>query len=66
MVGADLQHGDMSGALLDGSVLNYCNLKQANLTGASIQRVRLIGARLNEAVWIDGRVCHSTSVGKCD
>jgi uncharacterized protein YjbI with pentapeptide repeats len=57
---------DLRGAQLDGAFLNYSNLKQANLSGSSIQRFRIIGARLAEAIWIDGKVCSSTSVGSCE
>ncbi len=41
-------------------------LKQANLSGSSIQRSRMIGARLAGAVWIDGKICSATSVGACE
>jgi len=33
--------------------------------GTSIQYSRLIGARLAEAVWIDGKVCGTGSLGTC-
>ena len=45
--------------------MNYANLKQANLSGANILRARLFGTRLNEAIWIDGKVCKAPSIGAC-
>jgi hypothetical protein len=53
--GADLSHADLARANLSFSDLRGANLISSNLTGAILEN----------AIWIDGRVCASGSVGVC-
>jgi len=58
--GAKLTAVDLSGADLSGSDLAGANLRYAALIGAN-----LAGARLDQAVWSDGRTCATGSIGSC-
>jgi len=60
MKGVNLQNADLTNADLRNSDLTFANLKNSRLGGA-----RLEGARLEKAIWIDGTVCATGSVGKC-
>ncbi|MDP2828080.1 MAG: pentapeptide repeat-containing protein [Sulfuricellaceae bacterium] len=53
--GADLSHADLAKANLSFSDLRSANLISSNLTGAILEN----------AIWIDGRVCAPGSVGVC-
>jgi len=60
MKGINLQNADLTNADLRNSDLTYANLKNSRLGGARIE-----GARLGKAIWIDGTVCATGSVGRC-
>jgi hypothetical protein len=60
MKGINLQNADLTNVDLTNSDLTYANLKDSKLGGAKID-----GAKLSKAIWIDGSVCGSGSVGKC-
>lgn len=60
LTGTNLRGADLTGADLGGADLSYADLYQARLGDAL-----LAGARLDRAVWVDGRVCGPGSVGAC-
>jgi hypothetical protein len=60
LVGTGLGGADLRGANLTRSDLSYANLRGARLAGA-----RLTGANLDQAIWVDGRICVRGSVGEC-
>lgn len=60
LVGTGLGGADLRGADLARADLAYANLRGARLTGA-----RLKGAKLDQAIWVNGRVCAEGSVGVC-
>lgn len=60
MKGSNLQHADLSYADFTGADLSY-----ADFSGAKMLNVRLDKARLDNAIWVDGRICLAGSVGKC-
>ncbi|MBS0002912.1 MAG: pentapeptide repeat-containing protein [Thioalkalivibrio sp.] len=61
IIGAALQNAVLTDARLDGADLSFVNLTGASIAGASFD-----GAILDRAVWIDGRICATGSVGTCD
>ena len=61
LVGAGLQHADLTGAHLVEADLRYADLGQARLDDADLS-----GAILDRAIWIDGSVCATGSVGRCE
>lgn len=67
---ANLRRANLTGAALQQAVLTGVNLEDAdlsyaNLTGAELAGARLQGTRLHRAIWIDGRVCATGSIGSC-
>lgn len=81
LVGANLRHTDLSQTALDNANLAYSILRESNLSGANLQGANLSnadlhgakiegmnieGARLDQTVWVDGRICGPNSVGRCD
>ncbi len=58
--GANLKHADLSYADLTNSDLSYADLSQANLGGS-----KLDNARFDHAIWINGKVCKTGSIGQC-
>ncbi len=60
LIGADLQNAD-----LRGSKFWRANLLYADLRGAKIDDIELDGAQLGHAIWTDGRLCASASIGRC-
>ncbi|THK42428.1 pentapeptide repeat-containing protein [Methylophaga sp. SB9B] len=58
--GANLQQADLSYSNLTYSDLSFANLRDAKLGGSELQN-----AILDKAIWIDGRICATGSVGKC-
>ncbi len=60
LVGANLRRADLSGARLSGARLLYADLRGATIDGAVLE-----GADLGQAIWIDGRLCESGSIGAC-
>lgn len=80
LVGANLRNADLSQAKLDGANLAYAVFQGANLTaadltgadmrnadlkGAMITLARLSEAKMDNAIWVDGKVCAAGSVGEC-
>lgn len=70
LTGADLSHARLTGATLRGARLRGtrfvgADLSWANLTGADLEDTRLEDAILDQAIWIDGRVCARASRGVC-
>lgn len=61
IIGAALQNAVLTDARLDGADLSFVNLTGANIAGASFD-----GAILDRAVWTDGRICATGSVGTCN
>ncbi len=67
---ADARHARLVGASLRKAVFNHARLRGADLSfadlsGASMVDVDLRAARLGNAIWTDGRVCATDSVGAC-
>lgn len=60
MVGADFNGANLRDTDFSDADLSYANLYSADISGAD-----LTGAKLDQAVWIDGRVCKGGSVGTC-
>lgn len=60
LLGANLKQADLSYANLKSADLAYADLSKANL-GSSV----LDGARLDHAIWVDGRQCAENSIGRC-
>jgi hypothetical protein len=75
LAGADLNYADLSRAQLFGANLANADLGNADLSGADlryadlrgskIEAATLTGARLEHAIWPDGRRCAEGSVGLC-
>lgn len=65
MEGAILQAADFRGADLTGANLGTSDLRYADFVDAKIDGLRLEGAKLDRASWIDGRICAEGSVGEC-
>ncbi len=73
--GANLERTHLHGVNLRGANLRDANLRGANLldadltgadlTGADVTGAIFIAATLNNAVWIDGRICAQGSVSDC-
>ncbi|HEY3307520.1 MAG TPA: pentapeptide repeat-containing protein [Desulfuromonadaceae bacterium] len=57
---ADLEESSLERADLTGANLRMSNLRLSGMTGANLENAILDGA-----VWRDGRVCASGSVGQC-
>lgn len=67
---ADLSYADLSRTKLVGGNLSNADLSHAELGGADMRYVNLAGAefsgaRLDEAIWPDGRKCGAGSIGQC-
>ncbi|MDT8311140.1 MAG: pentapeptide repeat-containing protein [Methylophaga sp.] len=58
--GADLREADLSNSILRQADLSFADLRGARLGGAD-----LLGVILDQAIWIDGRLCRPASVGEC-
>lgn len=68
--GSRLSRANLTGANLRDADLSHADLKEANLSFSDLRAARLVstnltGAMLKNAIWIDGRVCASGSVGRC-
>ncbi len=66
----DFSKADLTGASLMGANLSNARFKQANLQYANLRDAIIAGAdftdaRLDNAIWIDGRTCALHSVGVC-
>ena len=62
---ANLTGADLMGANLSGAIFCQANLSYANLRDAIINDTDFSNARLDNAIWIDGRTCKVNSVGSC-
>lgn len=67
---ADLQGASLFGSNLSEADLSYADLSHADLAYADLSNARLggselAGARLDNAIWIDGRICAQGSRGDC-
>lgn len=67
---ADLQGASLFGSNLSEADLSYADLRDADLAYADLSNARLggselSGARLDNAIWIDGRICAQGSTGEC-
>jgi len=58
--GADLRHASLKDIDLHGADLSY-----ANFFNARLENVNLARARLDHAIWVDGRECRQDSIGEC-
>lgn len=75
LAGADLTLSDLSRAVFVGANLTGAELTMANLTGADLryadlrgallEGADLRGALLGDALWPNGKMCGSASVGQC-
>lgn len=64
---ANLTGADMMGADLSDAVFSQANLSYANFRDATINSsTDFSNARLDNAIWVDGRVCGVGSVGLCN
>jgi uncharacterized protein YjbI with pentapeptide repeats len=63
---SNIEGGNFSGSNLKGVNFTRANLSKANFQGAQIDRTTLfIHAKLDGAIWTDGRVCAAGSDGAC-
>ncbi|MCU7931189.1 MAG: pentapeptide repeat-containing protein [Candidatus Thiodiazotropha sp. (ex Codakia rugifera)] len=60
MVGVNLQMADLRDADMSQTDLRFADLSNSRLDG-----VILHGAHLDNAIWMDGRICGSNSIGHC-
>lgn len=63
---ADLTGANFMGADLSEAKLNQANLSYANFRDANILTTDFSNARLDNAIWIDGRKCGVNSIGACN
>jgi len=76
----DLSSANLSGADLSNSMMGNANLTKANLSGANlsgtnlgfaalsgadVSKANLTNVFLDQAIWINGKICKIGSVGKC-
>lgn len=61
LTGATLLGADLTGAVFNQANLSYANFRDANILSADFSR-----ARLDNAIWIDGRKCRAGSIGTCN
>ena len=72
---ANLTHANLQQAVMKGANLSYADLSYADLTGADLSfadlssaiigGVKLEQTRLDKAIWIDGTICSTGSIGLC-
>ena len=58
--GANLLGADISGAIFDQADLSYANLRDVKMLETNFKN-----ARLDNAIWVDGRTCGLNSIGVC-
>jgi len=61
LTGANLMGADLSGASFD-----YANLSYANFRDTNVETANFSNARLDQAIWVDGRTCRVNSIGSCN
>lgn len=67
---ATLNQAGMAHANLEGANLNFAELREADLSFANLRDANMAGAvldgaKLDQAIWSDGRVCAVGSIGQC-
>jgi uncharacterized protein YjbI with pentapeptide repeats len=62
---ADLTAVSLTDSILHNTDLSYANLSYANLKGAKAKNIQLKGTILSKTVWFNGKICASTSIGRC-
>lgn len=60
LLGATMRNASLAHARLDGADLRYVDFTDAHLSGTELG-----SARLDHAIWIDGRLCAAHSYGTC-
>ncbi len=63
---ANLTGANLIGADLSGATFNQANLSYVNFRDAVISDTDFSGARLDNAIWVDGRKCRTNSIGSCN
>ncbi len=63
---ANLTAANLMGADLSGASFRQANLSYANFRDAIILTTDFSNARLDHAIWVDGRVCKVNSIGSCN
>lgn len=63
---ANLKGASLVGADLSGAVFSQADLSYANFRDAIILTTDFSNARLDHAIWVDGRVCRVNSIGSCN
>lgn len=63
--GANLYRSYLGSAILEGANLSNANLSRATLTNANLTGANLTGANLSGAIWVDGTICKTPSIGTC-
>ncbi len=58
--GANLREADLVEADLSNADLSYADLTRANVSGATLD-----GVKLDNAIWINGVMCETNSIGRC-
>ena len=64
-VGTNFKGVDLSRASMTNVDFSNADLRGANLAGAQMTNVDWDGALLDGAIWVDGRRCGPSSVGRC-
>ena len=70
LTNADLSNANLSGAFLSNMVISNTNFSNANLSNADLEgldlsSVNISGANLEGAIWINGQICQTGSIGQC-
>ena len=63
---ANFKSAKLQDADLSGTHLVNANFKQANLRGTKMEGAIIVGADFEGAIWFDGRICQSGSIGVCN
>lgn len=63
---ANLKGASLVGADLSGAVFSQADLSYANFRDAIIDSTDFSAARLDHAIWVDGRKCGTNSIGSCN
>jgi len=62
---ASLDRLDLRGADLKGARLAYATFREATLYAADLEGADLRGTVFDGAIWTDGSICQTGSVGEC-
>lgn len=63
---ANLKGASLVGADLSNAIFSQSNLSYANFRDAIINATDFSNARLDNAIWVDGRTCRTNSIGSCN